>query len=247
MSKLPSLSTIYDSINRYEIGIDEAGRGPLFGRLYVAATILPKDDSFQHGKMRDSKTIKSRKKIHELAEYIKTNAIAWHIQYVEASVIDSINIRQSVLMAMHECVKQVISQVNIQTSESLSDIIYEREYMILVDGNDFTTHMVFDNNTQTMTEIPYETIEGGDNKYTCIAAASILAKNERDTYIEDLCRQYPILNEQYGLAKNMGYGTKQHRDGIDQYGITQWHRKTYGLCKTAKCVEIFETHIIKEL
>ena len=265
MSKLPPLSAIYDSINRFEIGIDEAGRGPLFGRLYVAATVLPKDDSFQHSKMRDSKTIKSRKKIRELAEYIKKNAIAWHIQYVEASVIDTINIRQAVLMAMHECAKQVIMRTsNRETSidvressgetmdefngmdgeiiqkhtDNCSEPVYMREYMLLVDGNDFTPHMIFHDKTQTMVEIPYETIEGGDNKYTCIAAASILAKNERDTYMEDLCMQYPILNDRYGLAKNMGYGTKQHRDGIAKYGITQWHRRTYGICKTSECIEI---------
>jgi len=236
MSKLPCLAKIYDEINRFEIGIDEAGRGPLFGRLYVAAAVLPKDNTFQHEKMRDSKTIKSRKKIQELAQYIKENAIAWHIHYVDASVIDTINIRQAVLMAMHECAKQVITQLqSIQIDEPASENppIYEREYMLLVDGNDFTPHMIYDETLQSLREIQHETVEGGDNKYTCIAAASILAKNERDTYMEELCYTYPTLNERYGLAKNMGYGTKMHRDGIAQYGITQWHRKTYGICKTA--------------
>ena len=236
MSKLPCLSKIYDEINRFEIGIDEAGRGPLFGRLYVAAAVLPKDNTFQHEKMRDSKTIKSRKKIQEIAQYIKTNAIAWHIHYVDASVIDTINIRQSVLLAMHECAKQVIAQLNTIISEQSDQ--FERDYMLLVDGNDFTPHMIYDETTQSMREIMHETVEGGDNKYTCIAAASILAKNERDTYMEELCNKYPILNEMYGLAKNMGYGTKLHRDGIAQYGITQWHRKSYGICKTADCVKI---------
>ena len=56
-----------------EIGIDEAGRGPMFGRLYVAATILPKDDSFDHSKMKDSKKFTSEKKIKEAADYIKEN------------------------------------------------------------------------------------------------------------------------------------------------------------------------------
>jgi len=231
------LAKIYDIMNHYEIGIDEAGRGPLFGRLYVAATVLPKDDSFEHTKMRDSKTIKSRKKIQEIANYIKSNAIAWHIEYVDASVIDTINIRQAVLMAMHECAKQIIIQcdrLSDITPLRKSDNSTNNKYMLLVDGNDFTPHMVFDEITQELHEIPYETIEGGDNKYTCIAAASILAKNERDTYIEELCETYPLLNERYGLAKNMGYGTKTHRDGIEEYGISQWHRKTYGLCKIAK-------------
>jgi len=240
MSKHPCLAKIYDEINHFEIGIDEAGRGPLFGRLYVAAAVLPKDNTFQHEKMRDSKTIKSRKKIQEIAQYIKENAIAWHIHYVDASVIDTINIRQSVLMAMHECAKQVIAQLqSIVLTQPTTDT-YEREYMLLVDGNDFTPHMIYDETTQTMREVHNETVEGGDNKYTCIAAASILAKNERDTYMEELCNTYPILNERYGLAKNMGYGTKMHRDGIDQYGITQWHRKTYGICKTAQWAFISE-------
>jgi ribonuclease HII len=143
-------------------------------------------------------------------------------------------------MAMHECVKQVMAQLQLREPDT-SGNVFERDYMILVDGNDFTPHMVFDENTNTMKEIPHETIEGGDNKYTCIAAASILAKNERDTYMEELCHKYPTLNERYGLAKNMGYGTKQHRDGIETHGITQWHRKTYGLCKIAKCGVIPES------
>lgn len=233
MSKQCCLSTVFDEINHHEIGIDEAGRGPLFGRLYVAATVLPKSGLFHHDKMRDSKTIKSRKKIQELATYIKENAIAWHIEFVEADVIDTINIRQAVLMAMHECAKQIIIKLQSIAPIQTYDSNIQREYMILVDGCDFTPHMIFDESTQSMKEIPHETIEGGDNKYTCIAAASILAKNERDTYIEGLCALHPVLHERYGIAKNMGYGTKKHRDAIEEHGITQWHRKTYGLCRSA--------------
>ena len=233
MSKLKCLSTVFDESNDYEIGIDEAGRGPLFGRLYVASTVLPKDNIFQHNKMRDSKTIKSRKKIQELATYIKQNAIAWHIEYVEHDVIDTMNIRQAVLMAMHECAKQMIRKLREHPYIPHKNTNTECEYMLLVDGCDFTPHMIFDESMQSIKEIPHKTIEGGDNKYTCIAAASILAKNERDTYIEELCERYPILHERYGIAKNMGYGTKKHRDGIAEHGITQWHRKTYGLCRTS--------------
>jgi ribonuclease HII len=240
---MTALEKIYDIGNRFEIGVDEAGRGPLFGRLYVAATVLPKDDSFKHELMRDSKKIHSRKKIKDIAAYIKESSLAWHIHYVEAGIIDQINIRQAVLMAMHECVKNVMMKLQQQRSLSFdsSKDSYIRDYMLLVDGNDFTPHIIFDEKTQSLQEIPYETIEGGDNKYTCIAAASILAKNERDTYMEELCENYPLLNDRYGLAKNMGYGTKLHRDGITEYGITQWHRKTYGMCKTAKYCPIPES------
>jgi ribonuclease HII len=74
-------------------------------------------------------------------------------------------------------------------------------------------------------------IEGGDNKYTSIAAASILAKVERDKYIEELCVENPELIELYGIDSNKGYGSKKHMDGIKKYGITKWHRKTFGICK----------------
>jgi ribonuclease HII len=77
-------------------------------------------------------------------------------------------------------------------------------------------------------------IEGGDNKYTSIAAASILAKTERDKYIEELCKENPELVERYDINSNKGYGSKKHMDGIKQYGITKWHRKTFGICKEYK-------------
>jgi ribonuclease HII len=80
-------------------------------------------------------------------------------------------------------------------------------------------------------QIEHKCIEGGDNKYCAIAAASILAKTERDKYIEALCEENPELDEKYGLVKNKGYGTKKHIDGIKEHGITEYHRKTYGLCK----------------
>ena len=70
------------------------------------------------------------------------------------------------------------------------------------------------------------------------AAASILAKVERDNYIYDMCEKYQILNEYYDLSKNKGYGTAKHMDGICKYGITCWHRKSFGLCKDSSEIEI---------
>ena len=77
------------------------------------------------------------------------------------------------------------------------------------------------------------TIEGGDNRFLAIAAASILAKNARDQYIEELCTANPDLSMRYRIEKNMGYGTKAHLDGILEYGVTQWHRMTYNRCSSA--------------
>ena len=79
--------------------------------------------------------------------------------------------------------------------------------------------------------MPYECIVGGDNSDKAIGAASILAKVARDDYILALCNDHIELEERYGIASNKGYGAKRHLDGIREHGITQWHRKTYGICK----------------
>ena len=80
-------------------------------------------------------------------------------------------------------------------------------------------------------QIRHLCITGGDDKYTPIAAASILAKVERDQYIHRLCEQQPILDEYYHLSSNKGYGTAQHMEGIRKYGIRPQHRKSFGICK----------------
>lgn len=221
-----SLLPIYDPSNLHEVGVDECARGPMFGRLYTAAVILPKDESFRHDWMKDSKKIKSRTKMRELADYIKEHAIAWHIEFAEASLIDEINIRQAVLRSMRESIRQVLQKTS-------SDGV-----MLVVDGNDFPPYMVFDDTTETLREIPSVTVEKGDGTYSFIAAASILAKNAHDEYILDLCEQYPLLKTRYSLHENVGYGTAKHMAGIREHGITQWHRKSFGACKTATMAPI---------
>ena len=222
---LKGLKPAFDPVaSHIEIGIDEAGRGPLFGRLYVAAVVLPK--GFTHKDIKDSKKL-SNKKIQKMAALIKETAIAWSIQYVEHDVIDEINIRQAVFRGMHAAVRET-------TAELTGKFPQKDEYFLLVDGNDFKPYMIYDDETSTYKAIPHQTVEHGDAIYLTIAAASILAKNARDRYIEELCELYPQLIYRYGLVKNKGYGTKQHLEGIKQYGITQWHRKTYARCNVAE-------------
>ena len=223
MSKSDSLLPYYHPETKCEIGIDEAGRGPMFGRLYVAGVVLPKDDSFDHSQMKDSKKFHSKKKIKEVAEYIKQHSTAWHIHWIEAEMIDKINIRQAVLQGMHECIRKCLEKIGSPLSAT--------NYFLLIDGNDFKPYMMFDSDKNEWMEIPHETVEGGDNKYSAIAAASILAKTARDEYILELCEQYPLLKTRYGLETNMGYGTRKHMDAIREHGITQWHRRTYGICR----------------
>jgi ribonuclease HII len=209
-------------INIFELGIDEVGRGPMFGRVYAAAVVLPKDDIFDHSQMKDSKRFHSKNKIKQVSEYIKENAIAWSIDYEDENTIDSINILQATQSAMHKAIKNVLKQINNNNNDNI---------LLLVDGNYFKPYTILNKDKTKIETLNYELIEKGDNKYTSIAAASILAKVERDKYIEDLCVLNPELIENYGIDSNKGYGSKKHMDGIKKYGITKWHRKTFGICK----------------
>ena len=221
------LAAFYDpDTTHIEIGIDEVGRGPMFGRVYSAAVILPKNMSFNHDLMKDSKKFTSQKKLKEVAQYIKDNCIQYTIAYESEDVIDKQNIKNATHSAMHKAIKGVIN--NKETNK----------YLLLVDGRDFKPLIRFDKFHQTLKEMPAVCIEGGDNKYSAIAAASILSKVERDKYIEDMCKEYPKLDEFYALSKNKGYGTAKHLDGIKTYGITKWHRKSFGICKTSDLIEI---------
>lgn len=205
------LKTQYSNDNSlYEIGIDESGRGPLFGRVYAAGVILPKDDNFDFSKIKDSKKFSSKKKIKEVEEYIKNNSLYWSVQFEDEKVIDSINILQATQKTMHKCIDDILLQID-------SDI----NIMLLIDGTYFNPY----NN------IPSVCIESGDNTYYSIAAASILAKVARDEYINELCNENTILKDLYSIHTNKGYGSKKHIEGIQNNGITEWHRKSFGICK----------------
>jgi len=225
------LTRFYNEAIPYEISIDEAGRGCLFGRVYIACVILPKEPSLFDGtNIKDSKKFTSKKKLNETAEYIKQNALAWHITYEEPKLIDDINILQSVMHGMHNCIREVIAKINTNIGQQHCF----DDFMAIVDGNYFTPLRSYDEEQKCIIELPYVTVEKGDGKYMAIAAASILAKSARDNYVLDMCNKYPFLDEHYGFSKNMGYGTKTHLDGIREHGITRFHRRTFGCCKTAE-------------
>lgn len=208
--------------NIYEIGLDEAGRGPLFGRVYASAVILPNNDNFKYELMKDSKKFTSNEKLSTTAEYIKENAIKWSVAYCDENEIDEYNIRRATHMAMHKAIKNIIDDL-----ENVND---EPNYFLLVDGTDFTEMTIIKNNTLKI--LDYTCVKGGDNIYCSIAAASILAKYERDKYIYELCELEPDLHEKYHLKNNKGYGTKKHIEGIKNHGICKYHRKTFGICKS---------------
>lgn len=196
------------------IGVDEAGRGPLFGRVYAAAVIL--NPGFDVTKVKDSKKFTSEKKRAEASDYIKANSL-WSVAYVDEGVIDQLNILQATLRCMHTAIHDLLDKDR-DKDKSIVEL--------MVDGNCFKPLFCLENDS--MVQVPHTCIEKGDALWPCISAASILAKVARDEYVLDMCAQHPELDK-YGLKKNKGYGTKAHREAIQQHGLSQWHRKSFVL------------------
>ena len=201
----------YHTENILEVGIDEAGRGCLFGPVCIGAVILKDSDDPLMNEIKDSKKLSEKKK-NILFDFIKNNSIAYSVQFMNHEEIDKDNILQTTLNGMHKCLDEIDAKVNIEN--------------ILVDGNHFPAYF----SSKQDQFLKHVCIINGDNEYLNIAAASILAKVSRDNYIKDLCEKNDIYNK-YHLAKNKGYGTKQHLDAIKEFGITDLHRKTFAPCK----------------
>ena len=179
-----------------ECGTDEAGRGCLAGPVTAAAVILP--PSFNNIVLNDSKQL-SEKKRRNLKSIIESEATAYAFQHVFESEIDTINILNASIKAMHHSI------ANLKTTPQY----------IIVDGNKFKPYH----------SIPHKTIIKGDSKYLSIAAASVLAKTYRDEYMQLLHEEFPM----YNWKQNKGYPTKEHREAIKKYGITKYHRKSFRL------------------
>lgn len=196
-----ALLPLFNTDGLIEAGCDEAGRGCLAGSVYAAAVILPPD--YENAGLNDSKQLSPRRR-YKLREEIERDALAWAVGVVTPEEIDQINILNASILAMHR---------------ALDQLAVRPEYVI-VDGNRFKPYC-----DRTTGEIlPHTTIVKGDGRYLSIAAASILAKTYRDDYMLALHEQYP----HYGWNHNMGYPTREHREGIRQYGITPVHRLTFG-------------------
>ena len=200
------MNSFYEK-NKIELGIDEAGRGCLIGPVCVAGVILGDiNDNPPPYKIRETKKITPKiRKI--LREYIENNSVAFSVHLINEKIIDDINILKATMKGMHLCVDDIVQQINIDN--------------ILVDGNQFDPYL-----DQNFEPINHICIPKGDDKYLNIAAASILAKEYHDEYIEKLVNENSELN-QYKLLNNKGYGTKDHINAIKEYGLTQWHRKSY--------------------
>lgn len=173
-------------------GVDEVGRGSLFGPVVAAAVIL--DPGYRIRGLRDSKLLIAERR-EVLAERIREHAIAWAIAAVDAARIDQINIYQASRVAMREAV------------------------ISLQPGPD---HLLIDA-MRLDCELPQRAIIHGDALSASIAAASILAKVERDRMVREWDPVFPV----YGLASNKGYSTPHHLAALRLHGPSPLHRQSF--------------------
>lgn len=195
-----------------EAGTDEVARGCLSGPVVASAVILPKelDDDYVEvfKNVKDSKKL-NKKKREYLKDIIEEVALDFAVSFIDNDKIDEINILNASQLAMRESIKKL----NIKPE------------FLLVDGNYFQPY--YDENNKI---IPFECFIKGDSKFKSISCASILAKVYHDNYIEDLVSNNKDL-EKYDWLNNMCYGTKNHIEAIEKYGLSKYHRKTFGICK----------------
>lgn len=178
-------------------GVDEVGRGPLAGDVVAAAVILDPKNPIVG--LRDSKKLSAKRRC-ELEILIKKHAIAWSVARASVAEIDDINILQASLLAMHRAVTALKPQPG----------------YVLVDGNRVPSW-----------DYESEAVVKGDDRVPAIAAASILAKVQRDGELIALDAVYPG----YGFAAHKGYPTPGHLQALRDLGVTPEHRKSFAPVK----------------
>ena len=178
-------------------GADEAGAGPLAGRVYAAAVILPRGLELPY--LNDSKQV-TEKRREVLFDQIRDAAPAWAVAWAEPEEIDELDILNCRMLAMQRAI------------DGLSTV----PELVLIDGNR-------DHGSRCAITSPHKLVVKGDSRSANIAAASILAKVSRDRYITEMAERYP----EYEFQKHKGYPTKLHYERLRQYGPCPIHRRSF--------------------
>lgn len=186
-------------------GVDEVGRGALFGPVVAAAVIIPRSafEELAQAGVRDSKKLTAFRR-EKLAEHIAAVALDCQIGWAEVQEIDEINILQASLLAM----KRAIACLKVRPS------------LCLIDGRQPIPEL----------SVPQQNLIKGDERSLVIAAASIVAKVWRDRLILQLATEYPL----YNLEKNKGYPTASHRLALLQHGPSPLHRRSFSPCQVKR-------------
>ncbi len=174
-------------------GVDEAGRGPLAGPVVAAAVILHPQRRIFG--LRDSKLLSARAR-ERLAIDIRRDAVAWAVAQSDVGEIDTLNILQATLLAMRRAV----------------ELLGQRPDVVWIDGQHCPP-----------LDCPTRAIVGGDRDIAAIAAASILAKTDRDAMLVELDRAYPA----YGFCRHKGYSTPEHLAALGAHGPCPAHRRSF--------------------
>ncbi|WP_242465346.1 ribonuclease HII [Psychrobacter sp. M9-54-1] len=212
-----------------QIGVDEAGRGPLLGSVNVAAAILPaawagliENEPLKNTPLSiltDSKQL-SEKKRDILYPLVQQHAVAHIVADIPPAVIDQVNILQATMLGMRLCTEVLLAVVakHLNTGDKT---LFE----ILIDGNrcpdlDYASLTKFGIQESA---IDCQAWVKGDGRHTSIAAASILAKVSRDQTMYALDTEHP----EYGIAKHKGYPTRAHMEAIAAHGVLAAHRRSF--------------------
>lgn len=179
------------------IGVDEAGRGPLLGSVVACAVYINKIDDDIFEMVNDSKKLSEKKRELIYDKLISSDSIKYGIGVASEKEIDEINILNATFLAMNRALE------NLNISDKL----------VVVDGNKLIKQY----------KGKQEYLVKGDSKNLSIALASIIAKVTRD----NMMYEYDKIYKEYGIASHKGYGTKKHYEAIEKYGILPIHRKTF--------------------
>ena len=182
---------------QFVCGCDEAGAGPLAGRVYAAAVILP--EGLELPFLNDSKKVTPKRR-DALYDQIRVQAVAWAIAWAEAEEIDELDILNCRMLAMQRAIDELAPNAD----------------FALIDGNR-------DHGSKVAITTSHLTVIGGDGASPSIAAASILAKVSRDRYMEEMAEKYP----EYEFDKHKGYPTKRHYELLRQFGPCPIHRRSF--------------------
>lgn len=189
-----------------EAGVDEAGRGCLWGPMFAAAVIWPAEDTWTDDIRSTTKYIKDSKKLSArrraaLEEFIKETAVSYSIGRVEATEIDQMGMTAANRLAFTRAIQGLA-------------VPPER---LIIDGIIPLPEI----------QIPQVVEPQADGKYIAVAAASILAKEEHDRVVGEACTTEPSLQDRYAILNCKGYGTSKHCNGVKLHGMHSQHRRLF--------------------
>jgi len=201
------LNPRYNNDMKCEVGIDEAGRGCFWGPLIAGAVVWPDEVSWSEELRKISSEIKDSKKISAkrraiLYKQIQEKALGWGVGIVEPNEIDEYGMSRANRLAFTRAL------------ENLS-------------GNLQPERLIIDGILKIETDLEQIVEPAADNKYLCVAAASIIAKEYRDQFVLTACSIEPALQEKYSIGSSKGYGTARHREAILKHGVHEKHRRLF--------------------